>query len=152
MTVTPETDRYRMTGDLFRAGHVTLASGEAATWKIDCDALTPNDWAGLALIAVETFGAPGSVTGVPRGGLPFAHALVPHLRADSTICWVVDDVVTTGTSMVKHWAAVGSARRCTGVIGVAAFSRGSHPDWVHALFTGPAPRQADAIEKGEHRG
>jgi hypothetical protein len=64
---------------LFQLGDFTLASGASSLWKIECDALTPEDWQALAQMAVEILPPFGEVVGVPRGGVPFADALRPFV-------------------------------------------------------------------------
>lgn len=111
---------------LFRNGYFTLASGLEAKWKIECDALVEEDWATLAMMAVEGFGNPSSVVGVPRGGLPFAKALAPHCQAEGPQ-WIVDDVFTTGRSI--------KMLRTVKQTGVVVFARTPPPHWIKALFT-----------------
>lgn len=125
---------------LFQRGSFTLASGRSSSWKIECDALTLDDWAGLAAMAVEAFGAPGPVFGVPRGGVPFAKALRLYpTRLGPT--WIVDDVLTTGGSMERHRSDICATAgvSVSDVVGVVVFARGTPPPWVHALFQMPEP-------------
>lgn len=110
---------------LFQRGDFILASGAKSTWKIECDALTAEDWAGLAAQAVERLPAFGAVEGVPRGGLPFANALRPYVTTGPLL--IAEDVVTTGGSMERF-------RDGREAIGVAAFCRGSCPTWVTPLY------------------
>jgi hypothetical protein len=133
---------------LFQRGSFVLRSGLVAPWKIECDALTPADWAALALMASEVLPPFGVAEGVPRGGLPFADAMREHSRACSVgfphpphdwcrgaplpllIC---EDVVTTGGSMERHRAG-------RDAIGVCVFARGPVPPWVTPLFQMTRPR------------
>ena len=54
-------------------------AGLPLTWKVECDALTDNDYEALAKIVSEklTF---RDVKGIPRGGIPFEKALKPFLN------------------------------------------------------------------------
>ncbi len=108
---------------LFKVGEFTLRSGAKSKFKIECDALTPEDWEGLALMAVEHLPPFGLVEGVPRGGLPFADALRPYATPGCETLLIVDDVGTTGGSMERH-------RNGRKAIGLVAFKRGPLPPWV----------------------
>lgn len=124
--------------NLFRLGQFTLHSGKLADWKIDCDALTIRDWAALAVMAVEILPPFGAVYGIPRGGIFFANALIPHITLGEPIL-IADDVFTTGESMegAKEWVKNTYSKEATvlGILGIVAFSRGSTPAWVRSIFT-----------------
>src|SRR5450631_233381 len=88
--------------NLFQSGpdYFKLHSGVVSCFKIECDALTPDDWKTLAEMIAHRCPLFRSCSGVERGGDPFALALqkwaipnenYPHL--------VVDDVWTTGASI-----------------------------------------------------
>lgn len=111
---------------LFQLGDFTLASGASSKWKIECDAITPEEWDALALMASEILPPFGSVEGVLRGGIPFANALRKYVTEGPLL--IAEDVVTTGGSMERFREGWGD------VIGVAVFSRGHHPEWVTPLF------------------
>ena len=113
---------------LFQLGDFKLHSGATSRWKIDCDALTPDDWAALAVMAVEMLPPFGSVEGVPRGGLKFAKALKPYCTTGPLL--IVDDVTTTGASLNEHLGKR-QARGCV------VFCRGVCPPWVIPLFRMP---------------
>lgn len=112
---------------LFQLGNFTLSSGLQSVWKIDCDALTDDDWQCLAwLVAKRLMIQFGQVLGVPRGGLKLAEALVPYATEGPLL--IVDDVLTTGRSMEifkKDWPDC---------IGVVVFARERCPSWVTPLF------------------
>lgn len=122
--------------NLFQTGDFTLASGAKSTWKIECDALSPEDWDGLAAMMVDVLPLLfGSVYGVPRGGMPLAAALQPYASDHSGTILVVDDVWTTGGSMERYIAQQGTVR---GPIQRAVvFARRPPPPIVSALFTMP---------------
>ena len=113
---------------LFRTGIFTLHSGDTSTLKIDCDALTVDDWETISVQVAQRFKF-GSVVGVPSGGIPFARAMLPYVEDDIRYTLIVDDVLTTGASM-EHERA-----RCSGrTIGVVLFARGPCPEWIHPVF------------------
>jgi hypothetical protein len=113
---------------LFQLGDFTLRSGIDSRWRIECDALTPDDWAALARIASEILEPFGVVEGVPRGGIPFADALRKYATPDCPTLLIAEDVVTSGGSMERHKGA-------RAAIGVTVFARGPCPRWVTPVFT-----------------
>jgi orotate phosphoribosyltransferase len=118
--------------NLFQLGDFTLHSGQKSSWRIECDALTPEDWAALAAMAAERLPQFSVVIGVPRGGTPFEEALRAHATDDQQLpVLLVDDVWTTGGSMRaerKKWPTKWR------VIGCVVFARGPVDDWVTPLF------------------
>lgn len=117
--------------NLFQAGDFTLRGGRKSIFKLECDALTPEDWDGLAAMAVEFLPPFGSVVGVPRGGLRFADALRKYATSDSDLLLIAEDVCTTGGSMERFLEDVGSPSE---VWGVCVFARGPVPDWAESVF------------------
>lgn len=114
--------------NLFSKGFVVLHSGTTSLWKIECDALTKEDWEGLALIAMEKYSlAFSEVIGVPRGGLQLAKALEPYRSLGGTL--IVDDVLTTGNSMNEYLIKYPNSS------GLVAFARGIVPDNVKAIWS-----------------
>ena len=122
---------------LFQQGDFTLASRRLSNWKIECDALTTDDWSTLALMAVDLYGHPSRVAGVPRGGLPFARALRPLCRRMGNV-WIVDDVFTTGASLQSFEAMLPNDVIYHKVV---AFTRAPMPPRHRAVWTLGAPRQ-----------
>ncbi len=112
---------------LFQAGDFILHSGMKSKWKIDCDALTPDDWKALAVILMEKYAVAkmtfSAVEGVPTGGLAFAKALEPYCTPGSPLTLVVDDVWTTGES----WKT--QCKRRANVLGAVVFARQPLKDW-----------------------
>ncbi len=101
-------------------------------WKVDCDALSDDDIAAIAQLIRWKF-AFGEVYGVPRGGLRLAAALAPYVD-EGYPTLIVDDVLTTGKSMLRASEEHGDkhGRR---TIGVVIFARGKCPDWVWPIFS-----------------
>ncbi len=116
---------------LFKSGKFTSHAGIELLWKIECDALTDEDWATLAFMVAEKFRF-RTVEGIPTGGLKFAKALSPYLTYTSLIHLIVDDVWTTGKSMRE-------TKQIDNVIGVVAFARGPLTDedreWVMPMWS-----------------
>ena len=126
--------------NLFQLGDFTLRSGAKSRWKIECDALTPADWEGLAAMAVEILPPFSGVSGVPRGGIPFADALSRYIiSASPHPVLIAEDVCTTGGSM-ERWKKtleeeLVPKRYQVRYIGVAVFARNpTWPKWVTPLF------------------
>ncbi len=125
---------------LFATGDFVLASGAKSSWKLECDALTPGDWEGLARIASEVLPPFRSAVGVPRGGLPFALALGRYATgAAEHPVLLCEDVVTTGGSIVRYRNELedNAAPWVSSYIGVCVFARGKCPGWVTPLFRMP---------------
>jgi orotate phosphoribosyltransferase len=121
--------------NLFQLGDFTLASGAKSRWKLECDALTYDDWAALAEMVRQMVGAFSEVRGVPRGGLKLADALRPFAGAFGPRL-VVDDVLTTGGSMTR-FAAEWAKEHQSVYTGAVVFARGQRPHWVRAVFEMP---------------
>ena len=112
---------------VFLIGNFTLHSGSRSCFKVDCDALTMEDWSALAYLVAARIRF-NTVEGVPRGGLAFADALrkyATNKEADGLL--IADDVLTTGASMENQ-------RRERKAQGVVAFARGQCPRWVSAIW------------------
>lgn len=116
--------------NLFQLGKFTSHAGNELDWKIECDALTDEDWDCLAKMISEKTEF-GSVYGIPRGGTKLANALEKYVNPKNPIRLVVDDVWTTGTSMRGVMKP--------GDMGFVVFSRQKIPYdpelYTRALFT-----------------
>jgi hypothetical protein len=81
------------------------ASGNELQWKIECDALSHDDWECLAHMIAERCGPFSHAEGVPTGGWLLAHYLnTNHKKSqwkDKQPRLLVDDVYTTGGSIAK---------------------------------------------------
>lgn len=120
---------------LFQLENVTLSSGVVSPFKIECDALTDDDWQCLAYLITQTIPAFGSVEDVPIGGFKLAAHLHEH-RSNGPLL-IVDDVLTTGVSMEKQ-------RNGRDVMGAVAFACGECPEWVTPLFQMPPKMENNA--------
>lgn len=112
---------------LFKVGEFTSAAGLRLPWKVDCDALTDEDWQGVAVMVSTRFTF-GLVEGVPTGGNKFAKAMEQYINGWSTELLIVDDVLTTGQSMERHRAG-------REAFGIVLFARGICPNWVLPVWS-----------------
>ncbi len=109
---------------LFQRGTFTSAAGLTLHWKIECDALSPEDWDAIAFASAPHLEPFGDVQGVPTGGERLVSPFRAYVTAGPTL--IVDDVWTTGKSMrnfarergIGHWR------------GFVAFTRGPLPPEV----------------------
>lgn len=116
---------------LFLPGPVVLHSGQISHLKVECDAITPDEWAALAQFVMQErkLRPFGFVYGVPRGGIPFAEALEPYgTRTPLDDVLVVDDVLTTGASLLHEMSRHPWPR------GLVLFARGPLPPRVSAVW------------------
>ena len=118
-----------MSPPLFRFGSHKLASGRLTNVKIDCDALTDDDWEAIAFLARCLVTPYRAVEGVPRGGEKLAEALRPYVRHDGGLL-IVDDVLTTGGSM-EHQRA---GRTASGIVLFSRAAPQDRPHWIQAIF------------------
>jgi len=102
-------------------------AGLSLSWKIECDSLTDEDLETLAMLIGERWRF-GNVVGVPNGGLRLADK-VRQYQKDTGPTLIVDDVLTTGTSMIEMQKQYPKA------IGVVMFARGPCPSWVSSIFS-----------------
>lgn len=112
---------------LFNLGDFVAHSGKTLPWKINCDALSPQDWECLARMVADMVGDFSLVVGVPRGGLALEAALRKYISPTGPTL-IVDDVLTTGGSMneFKYWEE--------DVVGSVVFARGKCPSWITPVF------------------
>lgn len=119
--------------NLFQKVDIILNSGKPSDFKIECDALTDADIETFAYLISKKYNFRG-VVGVPTGGNRIEDALVKYcIDDDSLPLLIVDDVLTTGGSMIKHkkfYEDLGY----TNIIGVVLFARGECPDWIDCVF------------------
>lgn len=122
---------------LFVPQPLTSTAGVPLTWKIECDALTDDDWRCLASMAASVLVPFHAVHGIPRGGLPFAEALREHVDPSAESWLLADDVWTTGKSMLAARGRNVSSAGYKSCVGVVAFSRSREPlpDWVTPVLS-----------------
>ena len=130
---------YHTEAKLFTVGDFISHAGLPLKWKIECDAISPEQWSALATMIMEYQTEPFSkVVGIPRGGLALQYALEPYVTEGDYPWLVVDDVYTTGTSFREF---------CTNKHTMFAykwcvFARKPIPSMedINALFTMPEPK------------
>ena len=134
--------------DLFQSVDMIGHSGGKLKFKIECDALSTNEWDCLAEIIYDNEPRNfGEVVGIPRGGLPLAHALEGYATGkEEDPILIVDDVLTTGGSMntfQSDYFRNRDPRR--GYFGWVVFSRipleHSSNDWISSIFMMPHTRK-----------
>ena len=127
-------------GDLFQKIDFISHAGNPLTWKIECDAISPQEWDCLAHMVMERQKEPfSSVEGIPRGGIPFANALSKYASGDqSHQPMIVDDIFTTGKSFIDYMKENYSDSLAAYGHKWVVFARKKsnvHPFHVRALFT-----------------
>ena len=85
---------------LFQDGDFKSHAGLPLKWKLECDAITDEEWRCIAKMVMDYQVQPFyKAVGIPRGGLKFAEAMNEYASGnpeDQTM--ICDDVFTTGTS------------------------------------------------------
>ena len=67
---------FYTSANLFTSGDFISHAGLPLKWKIECDAIRPEEWDCLAQMIMEYEKSPfRTVTGIPRGGMSLASAL-----------------------------------------------------------------------------
>jgi orotate phosphoribosyltransferase len=119
--------------NLFQKVDIILNSGQKSDFKIECDALTEEDIECFAHLIQKKYKF-RKVVGVPRGGVRIEDALQKYTTNDpNDPLLMVDDVLTTGGSMIryrKQYEEMGYDN----IVGVVLFSRGQCPDWIESIF------------------
>lgn len=129
---------------LFQDGDFTSHAGLPLAWKIECDAITDEEWRCLAKMVMEYQTRPFyKAVGIPRGGLKFAEAMNEYASGNETDqIMICDDVFTTGTSMldfIKEEYPMWSAGQGFRWVVFARKPSNVNPYHTKALFTMPTP-------------
>ena len=121
--------------NLFKAESFVSHSGLDLNWKIECDALSDPEWFTISQMIMEVSPPFREAHGIPRGGVKLGNLLRQYgtKKKEDPIC-IVDDVLTTGGSMVE---CAETEFKGENVIGWVVFSRSHMPDWIYALFLMP---------------
>ena len=123
--------------DLFQEYNYVGHAGGNLTWKIECDALTSNEWNVLANLILHYEKRPFRVAvGIPTGATELGNILNQHATGEAHHpVLVVDDVYTTGTSFREFKEANYKDEH---IIQWVCFARKPTTHDVNALFTMPA--------------
>ena len=120
---------------LFKWGKFISHSGIELDFKIECDALTDEDIECIAKYISSKVDF-SMVRGIPCGGCRLATALEKYTIWKEPIkVLIVDDVLTTGTSMEKEKDSLLSQIDSNNIIGFVIFARTTPSDWINAMFT-----------------
>jgi hypothetical protein len=120
----------------YYAEPIRLHSGDMTNFKIDCDHLTDEDLSNLAQIVCNSISFKQAF-GIPNGGTRFADQLQLLATSDGYFDFLlVDDVMTTGTSMTEARVHLLTRFPDAKLAGVVIFQRGRNPlsSWVHSIF------------------
>lgn len=123
--------------NLFQKVRFTMHSGGVSDFKLECDALTSNDYATLAYMVSRKMKFK-KCYGIPRGGLPFEEALKPYESQDSETILIADDVFTTGGSIVefkKKLLEDGIITEDSDVQSIVVFARGKLLPNITTIFS-----------------
>jgi hypothetical protein len=103
-------------------------------FKIECDALTDDEIEDIARIASPRLGPFGAVVGIPRGGIRLAEHFSEFIDPNSKEILVVDDVWTTGKSMIDYVSGFNEFAQWKGFV---IFKRGGYtlPYNIIPMFT-----------------
>lgn len=110
-------------------------SGLTLPWKVNCDSFTNKDWKSVARIIRNKFRF-GSVYGIPTGGTKLAIACRKHI-VEGYPSIIVDDVMTTGTSMNEMRDKVLEETKEEPLVGIVVFDRGIYTEdvsWIWPIF------------------
>jgi len=128
--------------NLFQDGDFISHAGLPLKWKLECDAITDDEWRCIAKMIMDYQTEPFyKAVGIPRGGLKMAEALNEYSSGnDSHQVLICDDVFTTGTSFKEYidenYPNYLSSMGYRWVLFARKHSN-VHPHHVRALFTMP---------------
>lgn len=117
--------------NLFELVTFTSHSSLKLHWKIECDALSTEDIETFAVIIRNNFSPFSGAYGVPDGGTRIANA-VRKYATDQGPFLIIDDVLTTGNSMIEAKSQFQDKKN--GCLGIVLFARNKPPDWITPIF------------------
>ena len=126
--------------NLFQKIDFTSSAGLDLKWKIECDAISDDEWKCIATMIMERTRPFKRVVGIPRGGIKLAQELDKYSTGyyHDPVC-IVDDELTTGNSMKKYREDIEKNKSkdepmISRPIGWVVFARGECPMWINPLF------------------
>lgn len=137
---------HRTNARLFESGDFTSHAGLPLKWKLECDAIHPDEWKAIAKMVMDYQTRPFyKAVGIPRGGMPFAIAMNEYASGNpQDQIMICDDVFTTGTSMqdfIKENYPDWTMNQGYRWVVFARQPSSGYPHHVKALFTMPSPVQ-----------
>ena len=117
---------------LFVEDAFVASSGRVLPWKVECDALTDDDWQWAAKRIAQRQWI-GPLFGIPRGGMKLTQALKQYSDPQCDIPMIVDDVLTTGASMEKMRLACERVFESEPV-GIVMFARVRPAAWINPIW------------------
>ena len=124
---------------LFQSIDFKSHSGLELKWKIECDALSDPEWFTISQMIMEITSPFKEAIGIPRGGTKLGNLLNQYgtgKKEDPIL--LVDDVLTTGKSMVDYREEMDIERwQKSCALGWVVFARIKTPKWITALFQMP---------------
>ena len=125
--------------NLFQSVDFVSHSGLELKWKIECDALSDPEWFTISQMIMEITSPFKEAIGIPRGGTKLGNLLNQYgtgKKEDPIL--LVDDVLTTGKSMVDYREEMDIERwQKSCALGWVVFARIKTPKWITALFQMP---------------
>ncbi len=116
--------------NIFQTGEFSLHSGGVSNFKIECDNLTDDDLETFAKLISDKVEF-NFVVGVPTGGEPLAEKLEKYANEYASKTLIVDDVLSTGSSMEDyHYDLAGREN-----IGIVIFARAQCPEWITPILS-----------------
>ena len=116
-------------------------SGDPLHWKIECDAIFPNEWKCIARMIMEYEKRPfQAAIGIPRGGVELGRWLNEYSTQNPDDPYLIcDDVLTTGGSFDEFVDSYFRNRSpVVGYFGWCVFARDKpRQNWIQSLFQMP---------------
>ena len=121
---------------LFTEGDFISHAGLPLSWKLECDAISPDEWKCIAKMIMDYQTQSFRIAiGIPRGGVVLGHWLNEYASGDAKDpVLVADDVYTTGTSFKEYCEKYYPNEE---VYKWCVFARRTPEYGVRALFTMP---------------